>query len=505
MPTLNRASDLYAHTAAELARLIRQGTCTSVEVVEAHLDRINTVNPAINAVVTLDEAAAREAARSADAARAAGHPMGLLHGVPITVKDGFATKGIRTTFGLRWYGRRLDTYTPPEDAPTVAALRRAGAIILGKTNLPFGSYDWQSDHPLFGRTNNPHDVRRTPGGSSGGSAAAVAAGCSPLDLASDVAGSIRVPSHFCGVLSMRPTEGSVPLQGMAPPAHPATLNHAIVGGPIARSVSDLRLAHAILTERHDASSGVARSDTGENVSLPELHVAFSTSVGGAPVAEDIDQGIRTFANSLRQAGCTVKEQAPPVDFNDAQKQWGRVHGFEFASGLPLGLGRSPINKVFRLGLMQKMFGRSAYSVALEQGYSATRRTYLAALTQRNHLVRRIQQFLSSWDIWVCPVAGVTAFPHCETGAPVDVDGETVPYAEPIGAYNTGTALAGTPCIVLPVGTDSHGLPIAVQIHARRRDDARLLNIVEAIERDITGPINPVTPPDAHSAPSFASV
>jgi amidase len=231
------------------------------------------------------------------------------------------------------------------------------------------------------------------------------------------------------------------------------------------------------------------------VRLADLRIAFSTSVADAPVAADIDRAVRAFATSLREAGCTVKEESPPVDFDDAQQQWGLVHGFEFASGLPLGLGRSPFNKIFRLGLVGKVFGQSAYSTALERGYSADSRTYLQALTDRDQLVRRIQRFLTSWDVWVSPVAGVTAFPHQPTGEPLEVDGEAVPYAAPLGVFNTGMALAGTPCIVLPIGTDRHGLPIGVQIHARRRADARLLDMVEAIEQEVTGPVEPVTPRD----------
>jgi amidase len=461
--------------------------------VEAHLRRIERLNPALNAVVTSNAEQARADAAAADAALDRDEPVGPLHGVPITVKDGFATKGLRSTFGLVWYGRRLDRYEPPADAEAVAALRDAGAIILGKTNLPFGSYDWQSNNPLFGRTNNPHDVERTPGGSSGGSAAAVAAGLSPLDLASDVAGSIRVPAHFCGVLSMRPTEGRVSTDGMMPPGHPGTLSHALTAGPVARCVDDLRLAHDVLTGNTDASPEESAPST---PSLDDLRVAFSVSVGGALVADDVARSVRAFASTLRAAGCTVEETAPPVDFEEAQQTWGTVHGFEFASALPLGLGRPPLNKLFRLGLARLAFGRGSYSEALTRGYSAGAKTYLQALTDRDRLVRTIQRFLSSWDVWLCPVAGITAFPHCRTGADLTVDGTTVPYAAPLGVFNTGMALAGTPCVMLPIGTDADGLPIGVQIHARRRDDERLLDVVGAMETVLDDPVRPVTPDGA---------
>lgn len=489
--SLTDTRDLTAQSATRLAHLIRAGECTSLDVVEAHLQRIERLNPALNAVVTLDAERARADAKAADAALARDEPVGPLHGVPITVKDGFATKGLRSTFGLVWYGRRLDRYEPPADADAVAALRKAGAILLGKTNLPFGSYDWQSKNPLFGRTNNPHDPGRTPGGSSGGSAAAVAAGLSPLDLASDVAGSIRVPAHFCGVLSMRPTEGRVSTDGMMPPGHPGTLSHALTAGPIARCVDDLRLAYAVLTDSADQVSTEERSPS--TVRLDDLRVAFSVSLADAPVSKDVARSVRAFASALQRAGCTVEETTPPVDFEEAQQTWGLVHGFEFAAGLPLGLGRPPLNKLFRLGLARLAFGPGSYSQALTRGYSAGARTYLQGLTERDRLVRTIQQFLSTWDVWVCPVAGRTAFPHCRTGANLEVDGMSVPYAAPLGVFNTGLALAGTPCVVLPIGTGRDGLPIGVQIHAPRRDDVRLLNVVGEMEERVGLSVCPVAP------------
>lgn len=501
-PPSDTASALTAQTATELARMIRDGTCSSVEVVEAHLERIDQVNPALNAIVTLDAERARSAARAADQVRARGAPMGPLHGVPVTIKDGFATQGLRSTFGLPWYGRRLDRYEPPDDAAAVAALRQAGAIVLGKTNLPFGSYDWQSSHPLFGRTNNPHDVQRTPGGSSGGSAAAVAAGLAPLDLASDVAGSIRVPAHFCGVLSMRPTEGCVPTDGMMPPGHPGTLRHALTPGPVARCVEDLRLAHAALTGASYTPD--VETDAASHMALSDLRIAFVASIGEAPVAQEIDRAVRDFAASLRSAGCEVEEVAPPIDFDGAQQTWGLVHGFEFAQGLPFGLGRPPLNKLFRLGLARLAFGPGRYAQALTRGYSASVGSYLQGLAARDRLVRTVDRFLSKWDAWLCPVAGCTAFPHTRTGAHLDVDGTRVPYAAPLGVFNTGMALAGTPCIVLPIGRDQDGLPIGVQLHARRRHDTHLLDVARMLEPLADAPIPPGTPeadaPQTRDAP-----
>ena len=231
-------------TASQLAHAIRTREVTAVEVVRAQLDHIERHNPAINAIVTLDAERALQRAREADEALARGEVWGALHGVPITIKDCFETAGLRTTSGYPPFA----DYVPQRDAAAVALLRQAGAIILGKTNLPPLAAGGQSVNPIFGRTNNPWNLDRTPGGSSGGGAAAVAAGLSPLDLGSDISGSLRMPAHFCGIYSLKPTGGRIPLQGhrssvkpLKVPAGWEVLYQLPVAGPLARSIDDLRL------------------------------------------------------------------------------------------------------------------------------------------------------------------------------------------------------------------------------------------------------------------------
>ncbi len=198
--------------AHELAAAIRERRISAVEVLDAHLARIARYNPALNAIVTHNEENARTRAREADAALARGEVWGPLHGVPVTIKDSFATAGLRTTSGFP----PLTNHVPDSDATAVARLRAAGAIVLGKTNLPLLVHGFQSDNPIFGRTNNPWDHARTPGGSTGGGAAAIAAGLSPLELGSDYGGSVRIPAHFCGIYSLKPTNNRIPLTGHIP-------------------------------------------------------------------------------------------------------------------------------------------------------------------------------------------------------------------------------------------------------------------------------------------------
>jgi amidase len=235
-------SDLPSCSATELARRIRSREVSATEVLEAYLARIERVNPDLNAIVTLDPEGARARAKAADEALDEDRVWGPLHGVPMTVKDQFAIQGMRTTYGLPHYS----SFVPDTTAPLLTPLRQAGAVLLGKTNLPLAGYDWQTRHPTFGRTNNPWDRTRTPGGSSGGSAAALAANLVPLEVGADVAGSIRVPSHFCGVTGLRPTEGTLPLHGITPSDRPRTVHHLVVAGPMARTVDDLHLAWQFL-------------------------------------------------------------------------------------------------------------------------------------------------------------------------------------------------------------------------------------------------------------------
>jgi amidase len=233
-------NSLVFATTQEVATSIRQRRVSATEVLEAYLAQIAQYNPTINAIVTLDEERARTRAKQADTALTRGEEWGPLHGVPITIKDALETAGLRTTGGFPL----LADYVPSNDAPVVARLRAAGAIILGKTNLPVLSADYRADNPIFGRTNNPWDLRRTPGGSTGGGAAALAAGLTTLEIGSDLAGSIRIPAHYCGVYGLKPTEHRVPITGHIPepPGMPRGVRHMQTIGPLARSVDDLTLA-----------------------------------------------------------------------------------------------------------------------------------------------------------------------------------------------------------------------------------------------------------------------
>ncbi|WP_263792484.1 amidase [Salinibacter sp.] len=452
--------DLTSCSAAELARHIRAREVSAVEVLKAHLDRIERQNPAVNAVVTLNAERARARAEAADAALARDEVWGPLHGVPFTVKDQFSTAGLRTTYALPHYA----DFVPAADAPQVVRLKEAGGVLMGKTNLPLAAYDWQCDHPNFGRANNPWALDCTPGGSSGGSAAALAAGLSPLELGADVAGSIRVPSHFCGVAGLRPTETG-PLRGIRPPDRPATVRHIAVAGPMARTVEDLQLGWAALsgsTDAIDAPTPPAEA----------LRIAVTPELGGVPVDTDTQRVLRDAVAAWRAAGCEVKRRPAPFDVEDAFDTWARIQGFELTAGLPAPLRTTPLRQLVWQGYVRSQYGFLAGRMAKGAGLSP--RAYFDVLDRRASLADTVDAFFDDWDLWVTPVAATPAFTHRRTGADLAIEGVSVPYALPIAPYNCPTAAPGHPILTLPAGRSADGRPIGLQVHARHGADAALL-------------------------------
>lgn len=329
---------LVFRTAGELARMIRSREASSSEVLEGHLRQIREHNPALNAIATLDEGTARERAKEADSALAHGEIWGPLHGVPVTIKDSFETAGLKTTSSYK----PLAGYRPQQDASVVARLRAAGAIVLAKTNMPELALDIQSASPVFGRANNPWDPERTPGGSTGGGAAAVAAGLSPLEIGSDLGGSIRIPAHFCGIFGFKPTEHRVPESGHIPglPGDPKTVRHMAVFGPLARSVEDLTLCLSLIAGPDGRDWEVPPLPLQEvrDRPLEEASFAWTDDFGGVPVTADTRSALEKVAQTLSDQGCRVERLNPPgFDFAAAWRAYGEIVGTETGASLPLPL------------------------------------------------------------------------------------------------------------------------------------------------------------------------
>ncbi len=471
-------------SAAELAAALRARRVSARELIELHLARIARHNPSLNAICTLDEAGARRRAHEADAALARGELWGPLHGVPMTIKDALETAGLRTTGGHP----PLKDYVPAQDAPAVARLRAAGAILLGKTNVPPLSADYRADNPIFGRTNNPWNLERTPGGSTGGGAAAVAAGLCAFDVGSDLAGSVRTPAHFCGLFGLKPTERRIPNAGHIPepPGVPRAVRHMNVLGPLARSVDDLALITEILSGSADAEPDVPPVPWTEAPERPlKAHrFAWSADFGGVPVTREMKQAIQKLAAALATTGCIVEQRNPDgFSYDEAWEAWGEIAIAERAA---TGAERSRE----RVAALNATLGDAwAVSRGSAKGVRATIGDYMAALTRRDQLIATLERFFDRWDVLICPVTVSPAIGHVPFGTPIEVDEHKVPYFIAGTAYTCPFNLTGNPAAVLPLARSRDGLPIGVQLVAKRWAEPALLALAQQVTL-ITGPFTP---------------
>lgn len=446
--------DLIFSSTTGLAAAIREGQVSAVEVLEAHLAQIERHDPALNAVVTLDAEGALQRAQEADAARARGEFWGPLHGVPFTLKDAHATAGIRTTTG----SPELD-HVPSEDSPVAARLKAAGGVLMGKTNVALMLADYQTDNPIFGRTNNPWNLERTPGGSSGGAAAAVAAGMTPFEVGTDLSGSVRIPAHFCGLFGLKPTERRVLLTGLIPGLKtPRSVRLMSCIGPLARTPEDLALLYGIIAGPDGRDTEVPPGPVEEvpELGLKGLRVAVAPTFPGFPVAAEVQGTVEELARQLSQSGAIAEEATlPALDFNQELKSAGELIGM-------------------MVGAFQPEEGKPP--VTLDQ--------YLGALDRRDQSIVAWERFFENWDALLCPPAMVPAFPHCKPGTPLQVDAREAPYWL-VSAHTTVFNYTGHPAAVLPYTLDGAGLPIGVQLVGKRWDDSRLLGIAKAFS-EVTG-------------------
>lgn len=471
-------------SALELAAAVRARRTSVRELTELYLARIERHNPSLNAICTLDAAGAKRRAHEADAALARGELWGPLHGVPMTIKDALETAGLRTTGGHP----PLKDYVPSRDATAVARLKSAGAILLGKTNVPPLSADYRADNPIFGRTNNPWNLERTPGGSTGGGAAAVAAGLSAFDVGSDLAGSVRTPAHFCGLFGLKPTERRIPNTGHIPepPGLPRAVRHMNVLGPLARSVEDLALITRVASGPDDAEWDLAPVPWHEPAERPlnSYRFAWSTNFGGVAITGDTRQGIQKLATELSRAGCKVEERNPDgFSFDEAWEAWGEIAITERAA---TGGDRSRE----RVAALNAALGESwAVARGSAKGMHATVADYMAALTRRDALITALERFFQHWDAFICPVTVSPAIPHAAFGTPIEVDEHKVPYFIAGTAYTCPFNLTGHPSVVLPLTRSRDGLPIGVQLVAKRWGEPELLALAQKVSF-ITGAFAP---------------
>jgi amidase len=457
-------------SAIAMAELIREKKLSVVELVEAHLARIEKLNPKLNAFVQVDQEGARRRARAAGEAVSRKQKLAPLHGVPVSIKSSIEIKGLRCEAGTKLRAGVVAS----RDAPLVARLRNAGAVILGMTNAPELLMAWETDNLLYGRTNNPWDMTRTPGGSSGGEAAAIASLCSAGGVGSDGGGSIRVPAHFSGICGLKPTPGRIPATGHFPTSVGPFALLGVVG-PMARTVADLKALFEVLQGPDDGDTSAApvpvRWPSWRE--MKKLRIGYFEDDGRTPVTVETRAAVRTAAEALEHAGFDV-QPFRPEGLEHARQLWWQFFGVAGAMLLgPMTKGRegdlSPILKEF-----------SSWAAA-EQPHTA--QTLLDTWIQRDTVRAQIFGQMREFPILLCPVASIPAFRHSERSW--IVDGKSVQYLD-AWSYCEWFNLLGMPAAVVPVGRSPERLPIGVQISAGPWEEEIVLSVAEILEKECGG-------------------
>ena len=446
-------------SAGDQAAALARGDLSSRELLDCYLERVESLNGTLNAVVTLDAEAARAEADACDRERAGGRVRGPLHGLPVTIKDAIEVGGMRSTGGAV----ELAGHVPERDAPAVGRLRSAGAVVFGKTNCPRWSGDFQTYNELFGVTNNPWDPTRTPGGSSGGAAAAVAAGLTSFELGTDIGGSIRIPSHCCGVFGLKPTFGVVSQRGYLDSVGGGTTDADLnVFGPLARSAADLDLLLTVLAQAPPAGGGGWRAELPPApAELAGLRVGLWLGAPGVPGDSEQRAIHECAAAALEGLGLQVEDSHPAVSFGEQVDLFRRK---VLAAVLP------------------------SMDPAMAEALAADHLAWLRDDRERSRLGLEWAAWFGSFDLLLCPVLPRPAFPHDNQGEMfervLEVEGRSMPYIDAI-AWAGLIGVVGLPAAAAPVGFTAGGLPVGIQVVAPWFRDRTAVAVAGALA-EITG-------------------
>jgi amidase len=476
-------------SAIELSNALTARKVSARELTDAAIARIEALDAKINAVVVRDFDRARQAAKAADAALARGEKRPLL-GLPMTVKEQYNVAGFPTTWGYP----RFKDWKPDFDALVVQRLKTAGAIILGKTNVPGGLGDWQSYNKVYGTTNNPWDLTRTPGGSSGGAAAALAAGYVPLELGSDIGGSLRAPAHFCGICAHKPSIDLMPQRGSGFPESPPipVVSDMLVGGPMARSAADLALELDVIAGPDPMWEGIGYKlalPPPRHAKLADYRVLVLDEHPLCPTTNSVRGALDTLAGKLAKAGCQVSRNNPNQP-NLARTT--RNYAELLAAFFDLDL--SPEERVKYAAEAQVLSpeNQSLTTYGL-RGWTISHPEWIRASLERTFLRSRSQALFQDIDVLLCPPMPTVAFPQDQSEPQedrvLDIDGKKVPYDSQIAWCAIATP-TGLPATVMPIDHDAHGLPIGVQIVGGFLDDHTTIAFAGMVEREFGG----FTPP-----------
>lgn len=464
-------------SATELARRIAQGQETSEALTEEYLERIRVFNPGLAAIVQENAEGARSTARERDGELDGGGARGPLHGVPVTVKEAFDMKGFRTTVNFNL----LKDNVAERDAMVVRRLGEAGAVILGKTNIPTMLADYQSFGPLYPTAANPFDASRTPGGSTGGGGAALAAGLTALEIGSDIGGSIRVPSHFCGVFGLKPTENAIAHgQGHVPPPPDARGGYVSMEsvGPLARAMSDIELAWSVINQPSWDYFGHFPQKPPTTKPLSEYRIGWFGEAWEIACGEETRRVLGDFVQKLEAAGVGCRERPLDKDWsNEAYEVWALLFGAIAGQDVPW-IGRA---------LMKRQFSRMGRGTTLDilqplkKGLSLDFKAFARGLRRRMELIQRLHRYFDDVDFIVSPTAAGPAFAHNPKHEPIELEGRTLPYMDYVAPFTVPYNACGNPVLVVPAGQTSEGLPIGLQIAAPHYHELDLIRFGTLVE------------------------
>lgn len=481
-------------SATQWLKMLHDRRIGAVELLELHLAQLNRHNPGINAVVAQDLEGAFAAARSADSRPHSDLPP--LHGLPMTIKDTFEVDGMPATCGFPF----LAAHRPERDADAVARMRAAGAIIYGKTNVPPGAFDWQSSNPVYGTTCNPWDLTRSPGGSSGGPAASVAAGFAALELGSDIGGSIRCPAHFCGIYGHKSSYGIVPSRGHIPPM-PGQLIHVEMGvaGPMARSAFDLELALDVLTapEQLERAAWSVKVPDSRHRRLQDFRVGLWRDNSVFAVDTRCLEAIEEYASDLRRLGVQVDVGArPDIDWNMSYETYIATLFQLMAGGMPPAVLQQHLAAASQLDADDH-----TYPARLSRALALRHHEYIEITVRRELLYRQWQDFFNRYDLLICPVMPTVAYPHDHRGEDATnaievgeartmiVNGQPRPYFDGLQWPSLAT-VANLPATAVPTGRFVDGMPVGVQLIGPYLEDRTPIRFAQLVEQAIGGFVPP---------------
>jgi amidase len=464
-------------SAKKLAALVRRRKIGCVELLDLYLERVARLNPKLNAIVVLDEKRARERARKADRAAKKNDWWGPLHGVPMTVKESFDVEGLPTCWGRPDMKGNIAAH----HALAVHRLMGAGAVVFGKTNVPVMLADWQTFNPVYGTTNNPWDVSRIPGGSSGGAGAALAAGLTGLELGSDIGASIRNPAHYCGVFGHKPTFELCPIRGHNLPPNLTTRDMMVIG-PLARSADDLETALGIIGVPDEMESRGVRIALAKPMPVKQLRIGVLTNAATAEVDASVQTAVLGAAECFARHGAKVSDKArPDIDLHEAHKTF--IHLVRGATSTGLTDEQFAQQKEQAAKLSP---GDDTYLAWMLRANTMSHREWHAWNEKRAGFRLKWAEFFRDWDLLLVPPAATAAFPHNHKGERwermVTVNGKPQPSTTQM-FWAGFSGMAYLPSTVAPAGFTPEGLPVGVQIVGPQSGDLACIDAARFLERE----------------------